>query len=180
MYRKIASLFVYFMIHSAVCGAASCKGAIQMKDEYYMALALLKAREAYELEEVPIGCIIEYNGHVIGRGCNRRMTDKNVLSHAEIAAINEACLFMGDWRLEGCTLYVTVEPCPMCSGAILQARIPRVVFGTPNPKAGCCGSIYNLLDEPRFNHRCEITQGVMQEECSKIMKSFFRTYRRKG
>ena len=148
-------------------------------DEYYMSLALAKAREAYLLEEVPIGCVIVYKGRVIGRGCNRRMTDKNVLAHAEIIAINEACTFMGDWRLEDCTLYVTVEPCPMCSGAILQARIPRVVYGTPNVKAGCCGSIYNMLDEPRFNHRAEITAGVMQTECSDIMRSFFKTYRRK-
>ena len=108
-----------------------------------------------------------------------RMTYKNVLSHAEIIAIHEACAFMGDWRLEDCTLYVTVEPCPMCSGAILQARIPRVVYGTPNPKAGCCGSIYNFLQEQRFNHRSEIRSGVMQEECSKIMKDFFITFRRR-
>lgn len=150
-----------------------------MIDEYYMSLALLQARNAFALEEVPIGCVIEYKGKVIGRGCNRRMTDKNVLSHAEIIAIDEACRFMGDWRLENCTLYVTVEPCPMCSGAILQARIPRIVYGTPNPKAGCCGSIYNLLQEPRFNHRSEVVTGVMQEECSEIMKSFFKTFRRR-
>lgn len=148
-------------------------------DEYYMSLAVAKAREAYALDEVPIGCVIEYGGKVIGRGCNRRMTDKNVLAHAEIIAINEACAFMGDWRLEGCTLYVTVEPCPMCSGAILQARIPRVVFGTRNNKAGCCGSIYNLLSEPRFNHRAEITENVMHEECAKLMKDFFKYNRRR-
>ncbi len=150
-----------------------------MIDDYYMSIALAKAREAYSLEEVPIGCVIEYKGKVIGKGLNRRMTDKNVLAHAEIIAINEACAFMGDWRLEGCTLYVTVEPCPMCSGAILQARITRLVYGTPNVKAGCCGSIYNLLDDSRFNHKCEITTGVMQEECSAIMKDFFKTYRRR-
>ena len=148
-------------------------------DEYYMSLALAKAREAYDLDEVPIGCVIEYEGRVIGRGCNRRMTDKNVLSHAEIIAIDQACGFMGDWRLEGCTLYVTVEPCPMCSGAILQARIPRVVFGTRNNKAGCCGSIYNLLDDPRFNHRAEINEGVLHEECAKLMKDFFKYNRRR-
>jgi tRNA(adenine34) deaminase len=151
----------------------------ELKDNYYMSLALAKAREAYELDEVPIGCVIEYNGHVIGRGLNRRMTDGNVLAHAEIIAINEACAYMGDWRLEDCTLYVTVEPCPMCSGAILQARIPRLVYGTRNVKAGCCGSIYNLLDESRFNHRAEITEGVMADECSRLMKNFFRYNRRK-
>ena len=150
-----------------------------MMDEYYMSLALAKAREAYDLDEVPIGCVIKYDGRVIGRGCNRRMTDKNVLSHAEIIAIDQACKFMGDWRLEGCTLYVTVEPCPMCSGAILQARVPRVVFGTRNNKAGCCGSIYNLLDEPRFNHRAEISEGILQEDCARLMKDFFKYNRRR-
>lgn len=147
-------------------------------DEKYMAVAIEQARIAYNNNEVPIGCVIVYNDEIIGRGANERATVGNVLAHAEIIAINEACGYMKDWRLEECTLYVTVEPCSMCSGAILQARIPRVVYGTRNPKAGCAGSIYNLLNEPRFNHRAEIVEGVMSEECSRIMKDFFKRFRK--
>lgn len=149
-----------------------------MNDEEYMRLALEQAEIAYNNGEVPIGCIIVYNDVIIGRGANARVTRGNVLSHAEIIAIDEACTYMKDWRLENCTLYVTVEPCPMCSGAILQARIPKVVYGTRNPKAGCVGSIYNLLQEPRFNHRAEVVEGVLQEECSKLMKDFFKRFRK--
>ena len=121
-------------------------------EEKYMKIALQEAKKAYDSNEVPIGCVIVYNDEIIGRGANMRITDKNVLSHAEIIAINEACGFMGDWRLEDCTLYVTVEPCPMCAGAIVQARIKKVVFGAENPKAGCAGSIVNLLQNDNFNH----------------------------
>ena len=120
-------------------------------DEKYMKIALQEAKKAYDNNEVPIGCVIVYNDEIIGIGANMRVTDKNVLSHAEIIAINEACGFMGDWRLEDCTLYVTVEPCPMCAGAIVQARIKKVVFGAENPKAGCAGSIVNLLQNDNFN-----------------------------
>ncbi len=143
-----------------------------------MDMALEQARLAYESEEVPIGCVIVYDDRVIGRGANMRVTKGNVLAHAEIIAIDEACRSMGDWRLEDCTLFVTVEPCPMCSGAILQARIKEVVFGTRNPKAGCAGSIYNLLDDDRFNHKAIVTEGIRQEECAEIMRSFFRNFRR--
>lgn len=148
-----------------------------MDYEKYMDLALEQAQIAYHNNEVPIGCVIVYNDEVIGKGCNLRVTRGNVLAHAEIIAINEACNFMGDWRLEDCTLFVTVEPCPMCAGAILQARIKEVVFGTRNPKAGCVGSVYNLLQEDRFNHQAEITEGVRQEECANIMKDFFKRFR---
>lgn len=144
----------------------------------YMDMAIEEAKIAYKNEEVPIGCVIVYNDEVIGRGANMRVTRGNVLAHAEIIAINEACEYMGDWRLEDCTLFVTVEPCPMCAGAILQARVKEVVFGTRNPKAGCVGSIYNLLQEDRFNHRAEITEGVRQEECAALMKAFFKEFRR--
>lgn len=148
-----------------------------MDYEKYMDMALEQAQIAYDNNEVPIGCVIVYNDEVIGKGANLRVTKGNVLAHAEIIAINEACGFMGDWRLENCTLFVTVEPCPMCAGAILQARVKEVVFGTRNPKAGCAGSIYNILQEDRFNHQVEITEGIRQEECAKLMKDFFKRFR---
>lgn len=148
--------------------------------EFYMDKALEQAEMAREIDEVPIGCVIVYEDKIIGKGYNRRNIEKNVLAHAEIIAINEACGFMKDWRLEDCTLFVTVEPCPMCSGAILQSRVKRVVFGTRNAKAGCCGSILNVVDDDRFNHRVEIVEGIRQEECSNIMKEFFKEKRRKN
>lgn len=147
-------------------------------DEKYMKIALQEAKKAYDNNEVPIGCVIVYNDEIIGRGANMRVTDKNVLSHAEIIAINEACEFMGDWRLEDCTLYVTVEPCPMCAGAIVQARIKKVVFGAENPKAGCAGSIVNLLQNDSFNHQVEIEKGVCADECATLMKDFFKRFRK--
>ena len=150
-----------------------------MDNEYYMKLALEQAKIAYELGEVPIGCVIVHKDKVIGRGCNMRMTSNNALAHSEIAAINMACETLGDLRLEDCTLYVTVEPCPMCSGAILQARIPRVVYGAANKKAGCAGSVCDMLSENGFNHRVEVGSGVLEEECSALMKSFFKEFRHK-
>lgn len=146
-------------------------------DEKYMKMALKQAQKAMELGEVPIGCVIVYEGKVIGRGYNRRNTDKNTLSHAEITAINKASKKIGDWRLEGCTLYVTLEPCQMCSGAIVQARVDRVVMGTMNPKAGCAGSILNILQMEEFNHQVEITTGVLAEECTQILTTFFKDLR---
>ena len=150
--------------------------AIDQKD---MREAIKQAKKAYTLEEVPIGCVIVYDGKIIGRGYNRRTIDKNPLAHAEIQAIRKASRKMGDWRLEDCTLYVTLEPCQMCSGAIVQARIKRVVVGCMNPKAGCAGSILNLLDVKEFNHQVELTTGVREEECSRMMKEFFRELREK-
>ncbi len=146
-------------------------------DEKYMKMALKQAEKAAALGEVPIGCVIEYHGEVIGRGYNRRKTDKNTLSHAELNAIKKASRKMGDWRLEECTMYVTLEPCQMCAGAIVQARIPKVVIGCMNPKAGCAGSILNILEEPRFNHQVEVVRGVMEEECSRILTDFFKNLR---
>ena len=148
-------------------------------DQKYMREAIKQAKKAYTLEEVPIGCVIVYDGKIIGRGYNRRTIDKNPLAHAEIQAIRKASRKMGDWRLEDCTLYVTLEPCQMCSGAIGQARIKRVVVGCMNPKAGCAGSILNLLDVKEFNHQVELTTGVREEECSRMMKEFFRELREK-
>ena len=127
--------------------------------EKYMRQAMKLARKAAELGEVPIGCVIEYQGKIIGRGYNRRKTDKNTLAHAEIIAIRKACKNMGDWRLEDCTLYVTLEPCQMCAGAIVQARVKKVVIGCMNPKAGCAGSILNVLQMEEFNHQVEIERG---------------------
>ena len=147
--------------------------------EKYMKEALRQAKKAYALGEVPIGCVIVHEGKIIGRGYNRRNTDKNTLSHAELNAIRKASKKLGDWRLEECTLYVTLEPCQMCSGAIVQARIPRVVVGCMNPKAGCAGSILNLLQVEAFNHQAELTTGVLEEECSQMMKSFFKELRKK-
>ena len=152
-------------------------------DEKFMRQALTQARKAFRLGEVPIGCVIVYEGKVISRGYNRRKTDKNTLAHAEISAIKKASKFIGDWRLEGCTMYVTLEPCPMCAGAALQARIDRCVIGAMSPKSGCAGSILNLFDEPRFNHQLKVTSGVMQDECADILKDFFSQLRgrlRKG
>ena len=149
-------------------------------EEKYMKEAIRQARKAEALGEVPIGCVIEYEGKIIGRGYNRRMTDKTTLAHAEIAPIKKACRSMGDWRIEGCTMYVTLEPCPMCAGAIVQARIPKVVIGCMNPKAGCAGSVVDLLHQDGFNHQVETEVGVMGEECSRMLKEFFRELRRKG
>lgn len=150
---------------------------MQTIDEKYMREALKQAHKAAAIGEVPIGCVIEYQGKIIGRGYNRRKTDKNTLSHAELNAIRKASKKMGDWRLEECTMYVTLEPCQMCSGAIVQARIPRVVIGCMNPKAGCAGSILNLLQVPEFNHQVDATYGVLEEECSKILTDFFKDLR---
>ena len=151
-----------------------------MDDDYFMSEALKEAREAFELDEVPIGAVIVHNNEIIARGYNRRNTDKNPLMHAEIIAINEAAKVIGDWRIEDCTIYVTVEPCPMCSGAIVQARIPNVVYGAPNPKAGCGGSVINLLQMEKLNHRCSVKSGVLEDECRAIMKEFFSRFRKKN
>ncbi|GHV41154.1 tRNA-specific adenosine deaminase [Clostridia bacterium] len=146
--------------------------------ELFMKEAIELAKQAFEADEVPIGCVIvSGEGRIIGRGQNMRNTKKNALYHAEISAINEACENLGDWRLEGCTLYVTVEPCPMCAGAIIQARIKEVVYGAKNAKAGCDCSILNILREPRFNHQAEVTSSVLETECAELMSKFFSRFR---
>ena len=150
---------------------------MQSIDEKYMKEAIRQARKAYAIGEVPIGCVIVYKDKIIGRGYNRRMADKNTLSHAELIAIRKASRKMDDWRLEECTMYVTLEPCQMCSGAIVQSRMIRVVVGCMNPKAGCAGSILNLLQMKEFNHQAELTTGVLEEECSQMMKDFFKELR---
>lgn len=151
----------------------------QKTDEKFMKQALLQAKKAKELGEVPIGCVIVQDGKVIGRGYNRRNTDKSTLSHAEITAIRKASKKLNDWRLEDCTLYVTLEPCQMCAGAIVQARVKEVVIGAMNPKAGCAGSILNLFTMKQFNHQVQTTYGVCEAECSQILKQFFAGLRKR-
>ncbi|MFG6333445.1 MAG: tRNA adenosine(34) deaminase TadA [Lachnospiraceae bacterium] len=146
-------------------------------EEKYMKEAIRQARRAWKLQEVPIGCVIVKEDRIIARGYNRRNTDRNTLAHAELQAIRRASRAVGDWRLEECTMYITLEPCQMCAGAIVQARIPRVVIGSRNPKAGCAGSILNLFDVPAFNHQVELTEGVLEEECAAMLSDFFRELR---
>ena len=145
-----------------------------------MKAAIAQARKAYKLGEVPIGCVIVYEDKIIGRGYNRRNTDKTPLAHSEITAIKKAGKFMQDWRLEGCKLYVTLEPCQMCAGAIVQARIPEVIMAAENPKAGCAGSVMDILNNPDFNHQVSVKKGVLQEECSKMLKEFFLELRNRN
>lgn len=149
------------------------------RDEKFMRQAMTQAKKAYAQGETPIGCVIVYQDKVIARGYNKRNGKKNTLAHAEIIAIHKASKIIGDWRLEECTMYVTLEPCPMCAGAIVQARISRVVVGSMNPKAGCAGSVLNLLQQTGFNHQVELTTGVLGEECSQLMSGFFRELRQK-
>ena len=148
-------------------------------DEKFMKEALRQAKKAYAMEETPIGCVLVHEGKIIARGYNKRNKKKNTLAHAEIIVIDKASRVLGDWRLEECTMYVTLEPCPMCAGAIVQARIPKVVIGSMNPKAGCAGSVLNLLEVEGFNHQVKTTRGVLQEECSTMLSDFFRELREK-
>lgn len=148
-------------------------------DVRYMKEALKQAKKAAELGEVPIGCVIVKDGKIIARGYNRRNTDHSTLSHAEVAAIRKASRKLQDWRLEECTLYVTLEPCQMCAGAIVQARMKRVVMGCMNPKAGCGGSVLNILQMKEFNHQVDVKQGVLEEECSAVLSDFFEKMRNK-
>lgn len=146
--------------------------------EKYMKEAIAQAKKAAKIEEVPIGCVIVKDDKIIARGYNQRNKRGSTLAHAEILAIKKASKVTGDWRLEGCTLYVTLEPCQMCAGAIVQARIPNVVIGCMNAKAGCAGSIINLLSMKEFNHQVNVIKGIKEEECSKIMKDFFANLRK--
>lgn len=145
----------------------------------YMKEALKEAKKAAKLEEVPIGCVIVYEDRIIGRGYNRRMTDKTALAHAEISAIRKACRKMDDWRLDEAEIYITLEPCQMCAGAIVQSRIRKVFIGAMNPKAGCAGSILDLLHVREFNHQCIVETGLLEEECAKLLKDFFQNLRMK-
>lgn len=150
---------------------------IEKKDYEFMKEAIKQAKRAIKIKEVPIGCVIVQNGTIIARGYNKRNIKKNTLAHAELIAIHKASKVTGDWRLEDCTMYVTLEPCQMCAGAIVQSRMKRVVIGSMNPKAGCAGSVLNLLDMDTFNHQVEIKQGIMEKECTNILQSFFKGLR---
>ena len=140
------------------------------EDEKFMKEAIKQAKKAEAIGDVPIGCVIVHDGKIIARGYNKRNRDKTVLAHAELLAMKKACKKLGDWRLEDCTMYITLEPCQMCAGAIVQARVTRVVIGSMNAKAGCGGSILNLLEMQEFNHQAEVERGVLQEECSDRMR----------
>ena len=148
------------------------------QEEKYMREAVRQAKKAAALKEVPIGCVIVHDGAIIARGYNRRTIDKNVLAHAEIIAIRKACRKIGDWRLEDCTMYVTLEPCPMCAGAIVNSRIKRVVYGARDAKAGCCGSVTDLFALP-FNHRPQVEGGLLEDECAALLAAFFEELRRR-
>ncbi len=150
-----------------------------MTDEDWMKLALLEASKAAEIGEVPIGAIIVQDGTIVGSGYNRREIDRDPTAHAEMIAIREASRNLGGWRLLNSTLYVTLEPCQMCAGAIVQGRVERVVYGASDPKAGCAGTLMNLLQEERFNHQVHLVRGVLEEECSQVLKDFFRHLRNK-
>ena len=148
--------------------------------ERWMWAALEQARRAEQIEEVPIGAVIVHQDEIIGEGYNQRETLRDPTAHAEMIAITQAAQALGDWRLSGCTLYVTLEPCPMCAGAIVQARIPRVIFGTTDPKAGACTTLYQITDDARLNHRCTVLGGVLQEECKGLLQQFFAQQRSRG
>jgi tRNA(adenine34) deaminase len=155
------------------------RGGNMTQDEKYMKEAIKQAKKAYAIGDVPIGCVIVYEDKIIARGYNKRNKNKTTLAHAELLAIAKATKKLGDWRLEGCTMYVTLEPCQMCAGAIIQARMDRVVIGSMNQKAGCAGSVLNLLQMKQFNHQAEMETGVLGEECSAMLSEFFRELRRK-
>lgn len=146
-------------------------------DEYFMREAIKEAKKAEMLDEVPIGAVLVFKGEIIARAHNLRESNQNAVAHAELIAIENACNQLKSWRLEDSTLYVTLEPCPMCSGAIILSRVKRVVYGTTDPKGGCAGTLMNLLQDSRFNHQCEVTPGVLQEECSQMLSAFFRSLR---
>ena len=149
------------------------------QEEKFMKAALRQAQKAAKMDETPIGCVTVYEEKIIARGYNRRNTEKNTLAHAELSAIRKASKKLGDWRLEGCTMYVTLEPCQMCAGAIVQSRMDKVVIGAMNPKAGCAGSVMNLLQIPAFNHQVALEYGILEKECSSILTNFFKALRQK-
>ena len=152
----------------------------RQEKEFFMREALKEAQKAYDQEEVPIGAVVVLNGEIIGRGYNLREKEQDATLHAEIKAIRQANQHLGSWRLEDCELFVTLEPCPMCSGAMILARMKKVIFGAFDPKAGTAGTFMNLLQDSRFNHQVEVEQGVLEEECQEILRSFFKGLRERN
>ncbi|MBE5781556.1 MAG: nucleoside deaminase [Clostridiales bacterium] len=150
-----------------------------MTDEAYMKKAILQAQAAARKGEVPVGAVVVKDGEIIARGHNLRESRKDPSAHAELIAIQRAAKKLGGWRLSGCTVYVTLEPCPMCAGAMINARVDRIVFGAYDPKAGCCGTFYNLPGDDRFNHTCAVEGGVMEADCARLLKDFFASRRKK-
>lgn len=148
-----------------------------MQDEYFMKLAIDEAKKAEALKEVPIGAVLVLDGQVVARGYNLRETTQRSITHAEILVIDQACESLKTWRLEEATLYVTLEPCPMCAGAIIQSRVKKVVYGAKDPKAGCAGTLMNLLQDERFNHQTDVISGVLAEECGELLSTFFKRLR---
>ena len=185
VYSVNFAIFEFYVIIIADIDRCEIKICAGRKDEpveeqeKFMREALKQAKKAYKIGEVPIGCVIVQNDRIIARGYNRRNTEGNTLAHAELTAIKKASKKTGDWRLEDCTMYVTLEPCQMCAGAIVQSRMKKVVIGSMNPKAGCAGSVLNLLQMAQFNHQVEIERGVLEEECSTMLSGFFRELRDK-
>ncbi len=183
VYSVNFAIFEFYVIIIADIDRCEIKICVGRKDEpveeqeKFMREALKQAKKAYKIGEVPIGCVIVQDGKIIARGYNRRNTDKVTLAHAEIGAIKKASKKTGDWRLEDCTMYVTLEPCQMCAGAIVQSRMKKVVIGCMNPKAGCAGSVLNLLQMQEFNHQVELERGVLEEACSEILSRFFKELR---
>lgn len=155
-----------------------CSGGMHMTHEDYMREALALAREAMDAGEVPVGCVVVWDGEIVGRGRNRREEDHDALAHAELAAIRMACEKLGGWRLHKARLYVTLEPCPMCAGGILNARVAEVYYGAGDDKAGACGSVLNLFEE-RFNHKPRLYRGILEEECAQLLKEFFARLRKR-
>ncbi|MDR4950257.1 tRNA adenosine(34) deaminase TadA [Neobacillus cucumis] len=150
---------------------------IETRDEYFMREAIKEAKKAEEINEVPIGAVLVMNGEIVARAHNLREIDQTAIAHAELLAIDQACRQTGSWRLEDSTLYVTLEPCPMCAGAIILSRVKRVVYGAKDPKGGCAGTLMNLLQDERFNHQCEVITGVLEAECGQMLSDFFRSIR---
>jgi len=146
-------------------------------DDYFMMEAIKEAKKAEEMNEVPIGALLVMKGEIVSRAHNLRELEQNAIAHAELLAIDQACRETGSWRLEDATLYVTLEPCPMCAGAIILSRVKRVVYGADDPKGGCAGTLMNLLQDNRFNHQCELTKGVLEKECGQLLSDFFRRIR---
>ena len=148
-----------------------------MTDTEYMRQALALAEQAAAIGEVPVGCVIVCDDKIVGTGYNRRENDRHALAHAELMAIDEACRTLGGWRLWKCTLYVTLEPCPMCAGSMIMAELNSCVFGAYDPQQGCCGSVYTLPEDPAFFHRVKCTGGVLEKECAQILQAFFEKKR---